>query len=233
MTLLNAKGKPFSWSFSSINEFESCPYRYAAKRFFCTTTEAPTEHTIWGERVHKAFELRVRDGVPFPKDFPSTYEPWAKALSALPGEKHFEKKFAVKENHLPCGFFESDAVGRGIVDLLVVNGDVATVIDYKTGKRKDDNTQLDLFAWFVVNEYDADPQFKVVKSRYIWLKDNTTTGGELTYLDAKMVMNRMLPRIERMERAWQEENFPMNPSGLCRGWCPVDECIHFQPRRER
>ena len=229
MTLLNSKGKPFSWSFSSLSDFEGCPARYASKRFFCTTTEAPTEHTIWGERVHKAFEERVRDGKAFPTDFPTTYEPWAKVLSALPGEKHFEKKFAVKENHQPCDWFEG--TGRGIVDLLILHEGTATVIDYKTGKKKDDNTQLDLFAWFVVNEYDFDRKFEKVKSRYIWLKDNTTTGNELAYLDAKLVMNRMLPRIERMERAWQEENFPMCPSGLC-GWCPVDECIHWFQRKE-
>ena len=227
--ILNAKGKPFSWSYSALVDYEGCPYRWAAKRFFCTTTEQPTENTLWGERVHRAFEERVRDGKPFPADFPTTYEPWAKALSALPGEKFFERKFAVKANHAPCDW--ATAQGRGIIDLLVLHEDIATVIDYKTGKKKDDQTQLELFSWFVVNHHDFDRKIKTVKSRYIWLKDNTTTGGELAYLDAKMVMNKMLPRIERMERAWNEEAFPCFPSGLCVGWCPVTECIHFRERK--
>ena len=44
-------------------------------------------------------------------------------------------------------------------------------------------------------------------------------------------MNKMLPRIERMKRAWDAEEFPCFPSGLCVGWCPVTECIHFKERK--
>lgn len=229
MTVLNSKGKPFSWSFSSLAEFESCPSRWASKRFYCTTVEPETEQMIWGTRVHKAFEERIRDGVPFPKDFPSTYEPWARVLEKLPGEKFFERKFAVKSNHQPCDWFEG--TGRGIVDLLILHEGVATIIDYKTGKKKDDQTQLELFSWFVVNEFDFDRTIKTFKHRYIWLKDNTTTGGELAYLDAKLVINKMLPRIDAMERAWNTETFPCFPSGLCVGYCPVTECIHFKERK--
>jgi RecB family exonuclease len=230
MNCLNAKGKSFSWSFSALSEFESCPARYAAKRFYCTTVEAETEQLVWGTRVHKAFEERIRDGKPFPEDFPTIYEPWARTLEKLPGEKHFERKFAVKRNHQSCDWFEG--VGRGVVDLLILNGEAATIIDYKTGKKKDDQTQLELFAWFVANEYQyTEKKLETFKYRYIWLKDNSTTGGELRQIDALLVMNRMLPRIEAMERAWKDESFPCFPSGLC-GWCPVSECIHWRERKE-
>ena len=232
MIVLNARGKPFSWSYSSLTEFESCPSRFAAKRFFCTTVEAETEQTLWGTRVRKAFEERIRDGVTFSEDFPPNYESWAKALSQLPGEKQFERKFAVRKNFAPCDFFDAGAWGRGVVDLLVLAEDTAVIIDYKTGKKKDDDTQLKIFAWFVVNEYDAKPFLKTLKYRYIWLKDNTTTGGELGYLEAKLVMNQMSPRIDAMERAWNDQTFPCFPSGLCNGWCPVDECIHYRQRKE-
>lgn len=221
--------KKFSWSFSSLIDYEGCPYRFAAKRYYQTTKEEPTEATIWGERVHKAFEERVRDGKPFPADFPTTYEPWAKVLSQLPGEKFFERKFAVTRNHQPCSWSEGE--GRGIVDLLILHEDTATIIDYKTGKKKDDQTQLELFSWFVVNEFDFNRKIKVFKYRYIWLKDNSTTGGELDNLNAKMVMCKTQVRIDQMERAWNEENFPCSPSGLCVGWCPVTECIHFKERK--
>jgi len=35
-----------------------------------------------------------------------------------------------------------------------------------------------------------------------------------------------------MERAWNDQSFPCFPSGLCNGWCPVDECIHYRQRKE-
>jgi hypothetical protein len=51
---LNAKGKPFSWSFSAVNDFDTCPYQYAAKRYHCTVQFEDTPATIWGTRVHDA-----------------------------------------------------------------------------------------------------------------------------------------------------------------------------------
>jgi hypothetical protein len=219
--------KPFTWSYSSLADFEGCPARFAAKRYYQTTKEEPTEHTLWGSRVHLAFEERLRDGKPFHPDL-EMYEPWARVLGDLPGEKQFERRFAVLRNHQPCSWEE--AHGRGVVDLLILHEDTATIIDYKTGKKKDDDTQLRLFAWFVANEYQFDLRLEKFKCRYLWLKDGSTTGGELNNFDAKMVMNRMRPRIEAMERAWDAESFPCFPSGLC-GWCPVEECIHWRERR--
>jgi len=226
MTVLNAKGKPFSWSYSSLTELESCPMRYASRRFYCTTTELPTEQTLWGERVHKAFEERVRDGKPFHPDL-QIYEPWAKVLSQLPGDKQVERKFAVKNNYDPCGWVS--AVGRGVVDLLVIDGDTASVVDYKTGKVKDDETQAKLFCWFVSNEY---PQIEKFKYRYIWLKVNKVSGGEILRKDLMATEVNIRHRVSVMERAWNDQTFPCFPSGLCNGWCPVDECIHWKPRKE-
>lgn len=229
MTVLNSKGKPFSWSYSSLTDYEGCPARYAAKRFYCTTTEEPTIHTIWGERVHKAFEVRVRDDVPFSEDFPVAYEKWANVLSALPGKKFFERKLAVDKRWEPCEFFAPEAKGRGIVDLLVVENDVASVVDYKTGKVKNDETQLKLFCWFVSNEH---PEVKTFKYRYIWLAPGTVTGGEIKRESLMETEVDIRHRVAAMERAWDEQNFPCFPSGLCNGWCPVEECIHFKRRKE-
>jgi hypothetical protein len=218
--------RQFSWSYSSLTDFEGCPARYAAKRYYQTTKEEPTEHTIWGERVHKAFEERLRDGKPFHSDL-ARYDPWARVLEKLPGEKFYERKFAVDARWEPCGWPEG--VGRGVVDLLILTEDVATIIDYKTGKKKDDETQAKLFCWFVSNEY---PEVRKFKYRYIWLKTGTTTGGEIKREDLMKVEVNTRYRVSDMRRAWDAENFPCFPSGLC-GWCPVEECIHFRPRRER
>lgn len=179
----------------------------------------------WGTRVHKAFEERIRDGKAFDPDMPSTYEVWARVLEKLPGEKFFERKFAVKNNYDPCDW--ATAQGRGVVDLLIVDGDTASVIDYKTGKFKDDETQAKLFCWFVSNEH---PQIEKFKYRYIWLKMNKPTGGEILRKDLMKTEVDIRHRVSVMKRAWSEENFPVCPSGLC-GWCPVEECPHWRPRR--
>ena len=223
----NARGKLFSWSFSSLVDFEGCPARWAAKRYYCTTVEAESEEMRWGTRVHKAFEERIRDGKSFPEDFPTTYDPWARVLEKLPGEKFFEQRLAVDEKWEPCEFFAPGACGRGVVDLLVVNGAEAVIVDYKTGKQKTDETQLNLFCWFVGHKHPAVETFKY---RYVWLKNNTSTGGELRRGELMGVETKMRVRVSSMISAWNAENFPCFPSGLC-SWCPVEECVHWRPRR--
>lgn len=213
--MLNAKGLPFSWSYSSLTDFEGCPARYAAKKFFCTTVEPPTEATEWGTRVHTAFEERIRDGKAFDKDL-AMYEPWAKALEKIPGERHVEREFKVER-------------GTGYIDLLVVDNDVAVIVDYKTGKKKTDDTQLRLYCWFVANDF---PNVKLFKYRYIWLKDNTATGSMTLKGDIPGIRDGILKRVDAMETAWKEKNFPCFPSGLCNGWCPVEECKHWFQRRK-
>lgn len=228
MTLFNAKGRPFSWSYSSLTDFEGCPFRYASKRYYCTTVEAETDEMKWGTRVHKAFEERIRDGKAFDPDMPPAYDAWARVLEKLPGEKFFEQKLAVDDKWEPCEFFASSACGRGVVDLLVVDGVEAVIVDYKTGKQKTDETQLKLFCWFVGHKYPAVETFKY---RYIWLKPGTVTGGEMRCEDLMGVEVKMRVRVSSMISAWNAENFPCFPSGLCNGYCPVEECAHWRPRR--
>jgi RecB family exonuclease len=36
----------------------------------------------------------------------------------------------------PCGFYDKNRWVRGIADLLIINGEDAAVIDYKTGSEK-------------------------------------------------------------------------------------------------
>lgn len=225
--IVNAKNRPFSWSYSALTDFEGCPARYAAKRFYCTTVEPPTEHTLWGTRVHEAFEARLKNGTPFGEGMES-FEPWAKALAGLPGQKFFEQKFAVTETLQNVDFFHRLAWGRGVVDLLIVaeRGTEATLIDYKTGKRKDDDTQLKVFSWFCGNYF---PMLERFKYRYLWLKPGTVSGGELLRADLDGVWEGIARRVEDVQTAWTHENFPLRPSGLC-GWCPVEECIHWYDR---
>ena len=46
--ILNAKGRPFSWSFSRLNDFENCPKKYAEASFYCTAPYVQTPEGAWG-----------------------------------------------------------------------------------------------------------------------------------------------------------------------------------------
>jgi len=224
---VNKQGKPFTWSYSAMSEFLTCPHKYAAKRFYCDVSEPPTVHTEWGTRVHLALEERVRDNKPLP-DGMQQWEKWAVAIAGAAGEKHCERQISMTRGMELTDWFSKDAWCRGVVDVLILNGSKATLIDYKTGKLKRDDTQLVMFCGLVSLIY---PEVETFNYKYIWLKEDTATGGTLSKDEALDRLTEPLRVAVQMEESWATENFPSHPCGLCRGWCPVESCIHWKEKR--
>jgi hypothetical protein len=67
------------------------------------------------------------------------------------------------ENLEACDFYASDVWFRGIADLVILDDEVATVVDYKTGKSSKyaDKGQLELMALALMARY---PQIKKVRA---------------------------------------------------------------------
>ncbi len=227
--VLNRKGRPFSWSFSALEKYEICPSQYAALKFYCTVQETDNEANIWGQRVHKALEERVRDGKALEEGMKG-FEKWARVVEQTPGEKRFEHQIAVDRSMKPVEWFSRQAWLRVVIDVLNVDGVRATLLDWKTGKVKHDPTQLALSSVVVSKLHPGVGEFNC---RFVWLKHDHATGAVYQKRDLELVWEGISTRVERMEAAWASEEFPCNPSGLCRGWCPCTECIHWRPRRER
>lgn len=119
---------PWSWTYSQQDAFLSCAYRYYRTKVLRDIVEPPTEHTVWGQKVHTALENRVKDGTPLP-DGMTHWEPLVAKIVALPGEKLVETKLAVDSAFQPTEW--SGSWCRGIADLLIVDGDKAAVLDWK------------------------------------------------------------------------------------------------------
>jgi predicted RecB family nuclease len=101
---------------------------------------------------------------------------------AKKGDKYFEHQMAVNRQLQPVDWFAKDVWIRSIADVLVVNGDTAYCIDYKTGKVKENPTQLQLFAAMVMWQF---PEVNTVKTSFVWLRFNETTNSvyERRFLD--------------------------------------------------
>jgi len=130
------------WSYSSLKTFETCPRKYQAEKVTKEVPYTETEATIYGTELHKAAEEFIRDGTPIPERF-SFIQPYMDKLAAYPGEKHCEMKLGVKradDRLVACGFFDSDVWFRGVADLVIIDGDRARIIDYKTGKTRSTQT---------------------------------------------------------------------------------------------
>ncbi len=206
-----------AWSYSALTKFETCPKQYYHVKVAKDVAEQPTDATIWGERVHKHLEDRVKHGTPLP-DMLRSYEKFIQPIADKPGIKLVEQQLAINAALQPTDWFAKDAWCRGIVDVGVLSGSKGVLLDYKTGKRKPESSQLKLFAALAFAHYES---LRVVHTGFVWLKDSKLDSETFTREGVALIWQEFLPRVQRLERAYKEDKFPPKPSGLCRSWCPV------------
>ena len=172
--------------------------------------------------VHKALELRVGSG----KDLPTNLkhlEPIAAKFANAPGQKFVEQQLALTKDLTPTGWFDKNVWIRAIVDLAIINGSKAVIVDWKTGKVDDDFTQQRAAATVLMQ---CHPEVDVVQMMYYFTAHKKLTHEELHREDIKHVWARLLPRIKKYTYAHQHDEFPARPSGLCKRHCPITSCPH-------
>ena len=134
------------WSYSSLKDFINCPKQYYEVKVAKSVTKKVTDNMLYGTEVHKAIEDYVREGKPLAKHY-SHYKPVLDELLSIPGNKYPEFQMGLKRDLTKCEFDAEDRWVRGIVDLLIVDGEDAFIIDFKTGNNKyPDPKQLRLMA---------------------------------------------------------------------------------------
>jgi hypothetical protein len=216
--------RPFTWSYSALTAFETCPRRYFLTRISKQAQEVQTKETLWGNRVHKAMELRVGRGTPLPEDM-KDYEKIAAPVAAQrqTGAKiAVEQKLALTANFRPTEYFSKNVWLRSVADVILEKKDSAVVLDHKTGKKKPDSQQLKLSAAVV---FATKPYIQKITCSFLWLTDGSNTTEKFEREDAPGIWQDFAPRVKRMEEAIKLQKFPPNPSGLCRKWCPVGKAL--------
>jgi CRISPR/Cas system-associated exonuclease Cas4 (RecB family) len=217
------KAKQTAWSYSRLNGFETCPKKFWHLSVRKDIREAESEAMRYGKMVHKALELRVGKNKPMPLNL-RYLDRYAKTLAEAKGNKLTEQQLAIDNNFEPCDWFSKDTWCRAIIDLAIVNGTHAIVIDYKTGKISSDFTQLRLAGVLLMLHM---PEIQTVDLAYLWTKDKKMTkyeDGPLTRDDIKHVVLELMPRLKKYEKAHRTESFPARPGFLCKNWCPVTTC---------
>lgn len=215
-----------SHSFSAIKLFENCPKRYFHQRIEKSVKDEGGVASKHGERVHKALEDRLKDGVPLPPEL-QKHEAAMRVVESAPGNQYTEIELTLTKDFEPTGWFDDGAWLRSKLDQLTINGKVALVQDWKTGKRKPDPFQLELFAFQVFMHY---PEVEVVLASFVWLMDEKVDSHRFTRADMPALTAELMGRIRRIEQAHANDNWPARPSGLC-GYCPCQSFCEFAVRR--
>ena len=211
-------------SYSSIKMFENCPKRYYHQRITKEVTDTGSDATRYGERIHADLEHRLVEQKPLSYDS-QQYEVLCQSIEVLAtgGELHAERQLCLTENLTPTSWYADDAWLRSILDVLILKDDQAIVMDWKTGKRRPDFTQLQLFALQVFKHF---PKIKTVKTSFVWLQDMGMDTEVFSADKTKTMWADMLARIERIHQSLEHDNWPAKPSGLC-NWCPAKNICEF------
>lgn len=209
-----------TWSYSSLKQFKNCPKQYHEVRVLKNFEIKDTAYTTYGKAVHKALEEYAKEKKPLPKNY-DRFRGIVDTLLNISTEFYAEREFALRIDYTPCPFDAPDRWVRGIVDLLIVDGETAFIIDYKTGSDKyPDSKQLKLMALFVFTHF---PDVKLVKAGLLFLLKGSFFTDE--YMRDKMddYWQDFKNDLARIETAMETGKWNKNPSGLCK-FCPVNTC---------
>jgi hypothetical protein len=226
----------FSWSYSRLKNYETCPRRYAAVDLRKEVQEVKSQELERGEKLHAAMYSRVASGSPLPAEF-IYMEKWAENLTKIRNPFQIiqcELKLAVDKNGKPVGFFEKSVWLRGKIDYfcLVPAGshDIGRVVDYKTGRPKEDWTQLMLSAYLIFCHYK---NVSKLRTEFLWTEYSDTSHEKFSREEITPAMANLLPRVIAMQDAHANDNFEPKPCGLCAEYCPVSSCEFWGKRRRR
>lgn len=230
--------KAWSWSYSKLKNYESCPRKHyevdIAKTAAETQSSDPNSPLEWGKRAHDALAAALTAAVnPLPSEF-SAFQHWVQRVVNGPGELLVEQKYAINDQFEPRGWFDKDVWCRMIGDVVKIDEPFTTkkgktyrlalVLDWKTGKILDDHVQLMLMAQALFSHY---PDLTHVRSEFVWLKDECTTPELFTREEVAREWVELMPRVLAMQVAHLTQNYPPKPSGLCQRYCPVKSCPYW------
>ena len=218
-----SKKKELAWSFSRLNSYEQCPKKYYHSSVARDVVEAENETLRYGKEVHKALELYVSKGKRLPMHLThlKTLADKFKSPDPKPDEILVEQQMAITRQMSPTGWFDNDVWARAIMDYVAIRGSNAVMVDYKTGRMKDDFTQLKLAAAMLMLHRDDIDTVQVV---YWWIKEKAITSEFLCREDMQEIWNEFFPRVERYEEGHRKEEFPARAGFLCKNYCPVKQC---------
>ena len=227
--------KPAAWSHTALDNFENCPRQYAETRIY-NKGKYPfvdTKETIWGREVHKEFENYLLYGTSLRAEL-VVHQEFLDRFKAQPGKLAGEERIALDTNMRECAYFSKtqQVWYRGQVDARKRDhaAGVSHILDHKTGKVKNDFTQLKGFAMW---EFLTQPDIHTCKVEFYWTQIRGANGETYTRDQLPEIIAFFAAKLHRFADAHINEVFPPKQSGLCNGWCPVTDCEYWAPKRQR
>ena len=214
-------------SYTAIKQYNSCPKRYYHQRITKEVKDQPGAATVYGERVHKQLEDYLKAPTNALPAESAALKPLCDMFTEQvqgSGQILVEQEYTLNSNLEPTNWFAPDAWLRFKLDVLVVrDNNTAIVADWKTGKRRPDFDQLEMFALAVFKFW---PEVTKVSSLFIWTKENAIDKEIYRREHEDAMWTKLMTNIHRIEKSLETDNWPAKPSGLCK-FCPCKGFCEF------
>jgi len=146
-------------------------------------------------------------------------------IADAPGRTYSEQKLALTDQFAPVGYFGKNVWFRTVIDAAKQPDDsFAIVFDWKSGKPTTDETQMQLIAATMMHHM---PRLERVRTALVFVNHDHTERGEYVRGDLPEIWANILPRVNRLRQAREDEDYPPKPGGLCRRYCAVKTCPHW------
>ena len=218
-------------SYSRLSTFEQCGLKFEYLYITKQVVDLGSEATNYGTRVHTALEVYGKELAIGDKQSATDkalagtngeavlWFPLVDKIHAQQGDKYYEYKMSITADKKPCDWFASDVWLRSIADVLIVDGDKATILDWKSGKVRDNPSQMQIFAMMVMLHF---PQVNTVKTSFVWLVYNKITNITFTRRMLDGLWSALSPRFDALQDAVDVGAFKAKPSPLC-SWCAAKD----------
>jgi hypothetical protein len=203
-------------NYTMLSDFWNCPRKcYHARIAKDLPSEEKSEAQLKGIAVHGAFEHFINAGIPSP-----LVEPHRAMVEPLLAHKpKAELKLGMTEALTPAKFFGQPFM-RGVLDVFIMpDPRVVLLVDWKTGKVREDKRELECQAILVKANY---PSVEKITGIYGWLVENRL-GVAYDLSNVERPLAAIHATKAEMQRCADGEHWPENPNPLC-GWCPVKQC---------
>lgn len=198
-----------AYSHSSIKTHETCPAQYKFSRI----DKLPSESGPAAERgklLHSECEEFIKGGLEL---LSPDIEHLRHILTILKkGGALSEEPLAVNDKWEPVQYDSETAMLRGVLDVLSIEGPIAYLRDFKSGKKRDYSEQMKLYATMIFACY---PAVNVVQPIIEWLDLKKTERYDAIHVSTQGDLRDWIEK--RITTIKEDEIYAPNPSSYCRG----------------
>ena len=223
---------PLPFTYSSLETFINCPKQFHHKYVLKDVVEEQGVAAAYGDMAHGHFEnyITASGDYALPDDLVD-HKPKLNSLINRPGIFWAEEKVALDKKLQPARYDDPNRLWRGKIDFRLVDRESGSALltDYKTGKKHEKWGQLGIYA---IHTFAMFPNVNLINAQFYWTKDKTTTKKVWGRGDIEGIWAMFVGDLQQYKQAFKTDTWQERPSGLCRGWCPVKTCRHWQPKRD-